>query len=75
MIRIAHVGAFNGRNWGDRCIQRGMHDLFDRYADIEWWTIDCQSTLFTTALIDRINANADLLLVGGGGLIWDWPGS
>lgn len=74
MKRICHVGAW-GHNYGDRAIQRAMRDTFDDLSPdpLDWWYLNCQETVFTAEVVDQVNENADLLIVGGGGLLWDKP--
>lgn len=77
MIRIYHVGAW-GRNHGDRAIQVAMQDLITSVAARELnevahiYPIDIQSGPFTQH-IEEVRDKADLLIVGGGGLLWDKP--
>ena len=72
-MRIFHLGAWN-RNYGDWAIQRVVRgllsDLGEPYEIID---LDSQRTVFDDALIAEINSNGDLLIVGGGGLIFNRP--
>ena len=75
---IYHVGAFGRKNLGDEAIRIAMHDMFNELApeyglDLHWNVIDCQATVFTPEVIEDVNRNADMLLIGGGGLLWDKP--
>lgn len=74
MKRIFHVGAWN-RNYGDYVLQRGIVHSLQSATDhgLEFVPVDCQKTYFHDALIDYINRTGDLLLVGGGGLIFNRP--
>ena len=71
---IWHVGGWN-RNYGDFAIQAGLERMLRRVssAPLIFVPVDCQKTWFHPALIDRLNAEADLLLVGGGGMIFNRP--
>ncbi len=71
---IWHVGGWN-RNYGDFAIQAGLQRMLRRVADepLIFVPVDCQQTWFHPALIDRMNAEADLLLVGGGGMVFNRP--
>ena len=73
-IKIWHVGGWN-RNYGDFAIEVGLQSMLRRVADrpLVFMPVDCQQTLFHPALIDRLNAEADMLLVGGGGMIFHRP--
>jgi len=70
---IWHLGAWN-RNYGDYAIQAGVQTMLRRVATLPlcFTPVDCQRTWFHPALIDRLNADADMLLVGGG-LIFHRP--
>ncbi|MFA5072274.1 MAG: polysaccharide pyruvyl transferase family protein, partial [Nitrospirota bacterium] len=71
---IWHVGAWAG-NFGDSVIQRSIAEHVRAVApyEIEFKYINCQTTEFTDALIAEMNEQADLLLLGGGGLIFFRP--
>jgi len=71
---IWHVGGWN-RNYGDFAIQAGLQCMLRRVAGepLIFVPVDCQRTWFHPALIDRMNAEADLLLVGGGGMVFNRP--
>ena len=71
---IWHVGGWN-RNYGDFAIQAGLERMLRRVSSVPliFVPVDCQKTWFHPALIDRLNAKADLLLVGGGGMIFNRP--
>ena len=74
MIKILHIGAW-GRNYGDRAIQLTMEDRFMRlFAESHgevphFHSMDIQSTDFRGFDFSPY----DLVLVGGGGLLWDKP--
>lgn len=72
--RIWHVGAWSG-NFGDSIIQRSLTEHLRAAAncDIEFRYFNCQQTEFTEELIAELNETADLLLLGGGGLIFFRP--
>lgn len=71
---IWHLGAWN-RNYGDYVLQEGLQTSLQSQSNypLNFVPIDCQKTWFHEALIDKLNAEADLLLVGGGGLIFNRP--
>ncbi|SHL74506.1 polysaccharide pyruvyl transferase family protein [Roseibium suaedae] len=73
-MRIAHVGAW-GRNFGDFALQAGEMAVFsaDAGEPLEFLQIHSQKTRFHPDLIDHINATCDLMVVGGGGLIFHRP--
>ena len=72
--RICHVGAWAG-NFGDSIIQQSIrhHLLSLAQYDLKISYLNCQKIEFTKELIDDLNNSADLLLVGGGGLIFYRP--
>lgn len=75
---VAHVGAW-GRNYGDRAIQHATMALLQgraarRGMRIKYLPIDLQAGPFDP-WVAALNDTADLVLVGGGGLIWDRPGN
>lgn len=74
--RIAHVGAW-GRNYGDRAIQYAMRTGLERAAGepFAWHYLDIQATRFDRDLVSELNATCDMLIVGGGGLLWQRPGT
>jgi len=71
---IWHVGAW-ANNVGDRVLQESTQSLFRNYFSehVRFVSVNCQQTYFSEALINKINANADLLLIGGGGLLFHRP--
>lgn len=71
---IWHVGAWN-RNYGDWVLQASIKENLKKVSDIplDFVHVDCQNTYFSLDLIDRLNKEADLLLIGGGGLIFNRP--
>ncbi len=70
---IYHVGAW-GRNLGDRAIQMAMqHNLKRAEGEINWVPIDCQGGPMTDAWVNSVNDQADMVIVGGGGLLWNKP--
>lgn len=77
MIRVYHVGAW-GRNHGDRAIQTAMSDIITQVAAQQYhdvahiYPIDIQTGPFTQ-YVAEVRDKADLLVVGGGGLLWDKP--
>lgn len=71
---IYHVGAWGG-NFGDSILQQSASVNLQMATDLdlEFKYINCQRTEFTEQLIDIINGDGDLLLVGGGGLVFHRP--
>ena len=71
--RVLHVGAW-GRNWGDHAIKFAMRRSLDvafsaRQLSADWEYADIQATDF-----DGFDFSPyDLVIVGGGGLLWDKP--
>ncbi|MEP4034019.1 polysaccharide pyruvyl transferase family protein [Roseibium polysiphoniae] len=74
MIRIAHVGGW-GRNYGDLALQDGQMRVLreDSEQPLEFLPIHCQQTEFHPDLIDRLNETCDLMILGGGGMIFHRP--
>ncbi len=77
VFRIWHIGAWN-RNVGDWALAYQTHRLLNEQANKRDWTlsfylVDSQRTFFHPALIDQMNDEADLVLLGGGGLIFFRP--
>lgn len=71
---IYHAGAWRG-NFGDIIIHRSVHSHLSQCAKykLEFRNINCQHTEFTRDLIEEINREGDLLVIGGGGLIFYRP--
>ena len=74
MKTIWHIGAWN-RNIGDWSLMYSMHRMLNEQAQeaIHFHLIDSQRTYFHQGLVDQMNEEADLVLVGGGGLIFHRP--
>jgi hypothetical protein len=74
MKTIYHVGGWS-RNYGDLSLQAGQMRVLqeDSDAPLRFVPVHCQQTWFHPDLIEKINDEADLLLVGGGGLIFHRP--
>ncbi len=72
---IWHVGAW-ANNYGDRILQVGNTNILREHCsreELRFVYIDTQKTYFSDALIEKMNAEADLLYIGGGGLIFHRP--
>ena len=71
---IYHVGAWAG-NFGDSVLQRSIVENLQSVSpyDLEFRPIQAQQTDVVGELIDEINRDGDILLVGGGGLIFNRP--
>ena len=63
-------------NFGDYALGIGLRNLFTRYFDPEllFKVFDVHTLHFDERVLDNLNASADLLLVGGGGLIHGFAG-
>jgi len=77
MNRIFHIGAWN-RNIGDWTMGYNTHRLLEKHAEergahLSFNLIDSQRSEFHDALIQQINEEASLLLIGGGGMIFNRP--
>ncbi len=75
--RIWHIGAWN-RNIGDWTAGFNLHRMLeeqalDREMALSFYLVDSQRSLFHDALIDQLNEEADLLLIGAGGMIFNRP--
>ena len=75
--KIWHIGAWN-RNIGDWALAYHMHRLLREEAEAREWCLDFylvdgQRTFFHPELVDQINAEADMVLVGGGGNLFHRP--
>jgi hypothetical protein len=71
---IWHVGAW-ANNVGDRVLQKSTEDMIRERCNEEvcFVHINCQQTYFFPDLIEKMNREADMLLIGGGGLIFHRP--
>lgn len=71
---VWHVGAWSN-NYGDRALQVGNTNILKEHCgkETQFVYIDTQKTYFSEALINKMNAEADLLYIGGGGLIFHRP--
>lgn len=71
---IYHVGAWAG-NFGDSILQESIRSHLVSLSPfpLEIRYLNCQKTEFTHAVIEDLNANGHLLIVGGGGLIFHRP--
>ena len=77
MNRIFHIGAWN-RNIGDWTMGYNTHRILENLAEkrgknLSFYLIDSQRGEFHDALIQQINEEASLLLIGGGGMIFNRP--
>lgn len=71
---IYHTGAWAG-NFGDSILEQSIQSNLSSASsfNLEFRYINCQQTEFTQELIKEINKKGDLLLIGGGGLIFYRP--
>lgn len=67
---IWHVGGYN-RNYGDFVLLRSIRDNLQQLTKtpLKFVSIDCQNTHFDLKLIEELNATADMLIIGGGGMV------
>lgn len=75
MKTIWNVGGWKNFNYGD-CILQSASSRIIRDAlgeEIRFVYIDTQRTWFSPQLIDKLNREADMLLLGGGGFIMYRP--
>ena len=75
--RIWHIGAWN-RNIGDWTAGYNLHRMLEQQAlardmAVSFYLLDSQRSVFHDALVDQINDEADLLLLGAGGMIFNRP--
>lgn len=71
---IYHTGAWGG-NFGDSILQQSIYYHLSELSqdELEFRYINCQQIEFTDELIQEINKQGDLLLIGGGGLVFYRP--
>jgi polysaccharide pyruvyl transferase WcaK-like protein len=71
---IWHIGAWRN-NIGDRVLQVANSNILKERCkkNLEFVYIDIQQTYFSENLIDKMNNEADLVLIGGGGLVFHRP--
>lgn len=77
LLNVWHIGAWN-RNVGDWALAYQMHRLLNeqgasRGIAFRFHQIDSQRTFFYPELVDQMNDEADLIVIGGGGLIFARP--
>ena len=74
MKKIYHVGGWH-RNYGDFALQLGEMRMLRAASQepLEFIPVNCQTTRFHRDLINLINDDGDLLLVGGGGMVFHRP--
>jgi polysaccharide pyruvyl transferase WcaK-like protein len=75
--RIWHIGAWN-RNIGDWTAGYNLHRMLEQQAlkrdlAVTFYLVDSQRSTFHDALIEQINDEADLMLLGAGGMIFNRP--
>ncbi len=71
---ICHVGAWAG-NFGDSIIQQSIKNRLTELSknELDFCYINCQQTEFTRERIEQINSKCDLMIIGGGGLVFYRP--
>ena len=77
LLNVWHIGAWN-RNIGDWALAYHMHHLLNEQAALKGWhlnfyLVDGQRTYFHPELVDQLNAEADLVIIGGGGNLFHRP--
>ena len=77
LVNVWHIGAWN-RNIGDWALAYQLHRLLNEQGRVRglafrFYMVDSQRTYFHQALVDQMNEEADLILIGGGGLIFHRP--
>ena len=77
IINVWQVAGWN-RNVGDWALTYHLHRLLNKQAEsaglyFKFYPIDGQRTFFHDKLVDQMNEEADLLMIGGGGLIFHRP--
>lgn len=74
MKSIWHHGAWN-RNFGDWVLFDSIQHHLCQAArrPLHFLPIDSQRTVYSEALINKLNKEAQILLIGGGGLIFNRP--
>ena len=75
--RIWHIGAWN-RNIGDWTAGYNLHRMLENHASerdlaVSFYLVDSQRGVFHDALIEQINDECDLMLLGAGGMIFNRP--
>ncbi len=71
---IYHAGAWAG-NFGDSILEQSIKNNLVKCTnkELDFRYINCQKTEFTKELIDQMNNEGDMLLIGGGGLVFFRP--
>lgn len=74
MKKIYHLGGWH-RNYGDFALQLGEMRMLREasHEALEFIPINCQTTRFHRDLVEMINSDGDMLLVGGGGMVFHRP--
>jgi polysaccharide pyruvyl transferase WcaK-like protein len=72
---IWHLGGVTNFNHGDCVLQSSIAKIIRERCkeDVRFVHVDTQKTFFSKHLIDKMNKEADLLLIGGGGFIFHRP--
>ena len=71
MKNVWHIGGW-GPNFGDRVLQIATTDIIRQKSkdDLSFTYIDTQKTIWDHNLINKMNNEADLIVVGGGGFLF-----
>lgn len=77
IFNVWQIGAWH-RNFGDWALAYQMHRLLNEQARTRGWylnfyLVDGQRTFFYPELIDHMNEEADLIILGGGGHLFHRP--
>lgn len=75
--RIWHIGAWN-RNIGDWTAGYNLHRMLERQAldrgmALSFYLVDSQRGVFHDAMVNQLNNEADMLIAGAGGMIFNRP--
>ena len=77
VVNVWQIAGWN-RNVGDWALTYHQHRLLNKHARpyglfFKFYPLDGQLTYFYPSLVDQMNEEADLVMVGGGGLIFHRP--
>jgi polysaccharide pyruvyl transferase WcaK-like protein len=77
IINVWQIAGWN-RNVGDWALTYHLHRLLNHQAKaldlfFKFHPIDGQRTFFHSSLVDQMNEEADLIMIGGGGLLFHRP--
>ncbi|MGA9347279.1 MAG: methyltransferase domain-containing protein [Anaerolineae bacterium] len=67
--RIVHFGLHSPGNAGDTVLFKAVRDLFDEVNGKYTWTLESLWAKVSEETVRRINAEADAIVIGGGGVL------